>query len=621
MNGLSRATGAPTMIGRSDVERQLERLLVSAQLAAAPRMQSLLKYLVNAALDGDGERLKGYSIGIDVFDRPDEFDPRLDSIVRVQAGRLRKILEQYYEGEGARDPVRIVLPKGAYTPLFSSPDPSDSPPVNTSGETDEDDSDAEPAAEELAAAAAGLPPPLLPPLEPPPQLEPVETAAPDPPPGAAPFRPFRNWTGPAWAPGVALAVCALLIVGAVAWLGQRPDPATVRPSGPVVYVAQYRLIDEAPLTRQIRDGLQFELIDRLSRYPDLGVLGIDTVAGADGDDALRAPRGADFVLSGSVQSAGGELQVFSQLIRASDGAVEWSDQARGGTTTAASILNIQSGIATDVAAQLGQPYGVIQEAMTRELDNGRDIAMSDYVCVLSAYEYAREKSEARHGAVRDCLESVVVRSPNYASAWALLSWNYGDEKRFGFNIRADGSSPTDRAMEAARRAVQANPTSAMAYQYLAIAMYETGDTRGFRAAADRSLTLNPNSSEILADVGLRLIQLDGSDRGLQMAEKALALNPGAPPWYHAGPAIYALEHGDREQALVHARAYSVERGPFSKFLLAAAWRLNGEPEKAEEVLEELKSINPAAVENARRTISNLRLSDKVAKLVFGPDWT
>lgn len=161
----------------------------------------------------------------------------------------------------------------------------------------------------------------------------------------------------------------------------------------------------------------------------------------------------------------------------------------------------------------------------------------------------------------------------------------------------------------------------MAYQYYAIALFEAGDSRGFRAAAERALQLNPNNSEILADVGLRIIQLDGSERGLQMAEKALALNPGGPPWYHAGPAIYALEHGEKEKALQHAQAYSSEQGPFSTFLLAAAWRLNGDDEQAERVLEALKAINPAAIENAQRTISNLRLSQKVARLVFGPDWT
>ncbi len=618
------------MIGRADIEEQLSRLLSSAQLAAAPRMQSLLKYLVKAALDGDGERLKGYAIGIDVFGRSDEFDPRIDSIVRVQAGRLRKLLQDYYEGDGSSDPVWITLPKGSYAPVFNSPS--------------EMVAESLPASLPDADAAGTLPAPEPTPEQPPePELPEVNLAAlesaylaakaraelpprpraeaPRPPPAARAARPLANWKGPGWAPAVALALCALLIVSAVAWLGRRPDPATERPGGPVVYVAQYTLIDDAPLTQQLRDGLQFELIDRLSRYPDLGVLGIDTVAGANLQAALKTLHGADFVLTGSVQSSGGQLQVTSQLVRASDKTVAWSDIAEGGTSTAAGMLTIQSGIATDVAAQLGQPYGVIQEAMAQELDNGREIAMADYVCVLSAYEYARQKSAERHAAVRQCLESVVARSPNYASAWALLSWNYGDEKRFGFNRLTEGDPPTARALAAARRAVEANPTSAMAYQYLAIAHFEADEIQGFRTAAGRALQLNPNHSEILADVGLRLIQLDNSDRGFQMASKALALNPGAPPWYHAGPAIYALERGDKAQALLHAEAYSAERGPFAKYLLAAACRLNGDDERADAVLKDLALTNPQAVENPTRTLANLRLSAKVARLVFGPDWS
>src|SRR5690606_25310367 len=98
---------------RAAVDRQLDAIFASADFVSAPKMRSLLRYLVDATLAGDAERLKGYAIGVDVFERGAAFDPGTDPIVRVQAGRLRKLLEAYYLTTGQDDPIRIEIPKGS----------------------------------------------------------------------------------------------------------------------------------------------------------------------------------------------------------------------------------------------------------------------------------------------------------------------------------------------------------------------------------------------------------------------------------------------------------------------------------------------------------------------------
>lgn len=100
--------------GRPEVEASLRRLLASSGFAKSPRQQSLLTYLVGQSLSGHGERLKGYAIGIDVFGRGPEFDPAVDAIVRVEVGRLRNKLREYYDGPGTADEFVFDLPKGAY---------------------------------------------------------------------------------------------------------------------------------------------------------------------------------------------------------------------------------------------------------------------------------------------------------------------------------------------------------------------------------------------------------------------------------------------------------------------------------------------------------------------------
>ena len=98
------------------VRKQLDRVLHSGPFAHSRRRQRFLEYVVNETLAGRGERLKGYNVGIEVFDRPESFDPAVDPIVRIEAARVREKLREYYDTEGLNDPIRIELPKGTYTP-------------------------------------------------------------------------------------------------------------------------------------------------------------------------------------------------------------------------------------------------------------------------------------------------------------------------------------------------------------------------------------------------------------------------------------------------------------------------------------------------------------------------
>ena len=106
-----------------DVRHELARLLGSAGFANAGRMSRFLKFIVERTLAGEGERLKEYVIGVEVFDRDADYDPRLDAIVRVEAARLRTKLAEYYAGEGRGDAIVLSLPKGGYAPLIMPANP------------------------------------------------------------------------------------------------------------------------------------------------------------------------------------------------------------------------------------------------------------------------------------------------------------------------------------------------------------------------------------------------------------------------------------------------------------------------------------------------------------------
>jgi Tol biopolymer transport system component len=184
------------------IQEHLERVTRSGLFASSPRLCRFLQFIVERRLTGQAEDLKETLIGVHVFDREAGYDTKTDAIVRVEARRLRSKLQEYYEGPGTTDPVRITLPKGTYVPEFlflqSSPSPG--------GEAN----------------------PQLPAT---PQITPSPVATPSPlaAPSAASPGKFRI-PATVWIPGVLLAMLAMWIAASRerAWRGQDTQP-TMRP--------------------------------------------------------------------------------------------------------------------------------------------------------------------------------------------------------------------------------------------------------------------------------------------------------------------------------------------------------------------------------------------------------
>jgi adenylate cyclase len=114
--------------GTGVVLRQVERILSSGDFDASPRSKELLRFIVEETLAGRGGEITQSAIATRVFRRREDFDPAVDPIVRIQAGRLRRSLERYYLLSGKHDTLRISLPRGTYVPTFRAP-PETEPPA------------------------------------------------------------------------------------------------------------------------------------------------------------------------------------------------------------------------------------------------------------------------------------------------------------------------------------------------------------------------------------------------------------------------------------------------------------------------------------------------------------
>ena len=130
----------PSKPSTSEARAALERILASRCFQQAGRASDFLRFVVEQTLAGGGQRLKGYTIGVEVFGRPADFDAQSDALVRVEAGRLRRRLVEYYASEGIADPVRIRLPRGTYAVDYhyacaaeQAPKPAPAPEEGTLG--------------------------------------------------------------------------------------------------------------------------------------------------------------------------------------------------------------------------------------------------------------------------------------------------------------------------------------------------------------------------------------------------------------------------------------------------------------------------------------------------------
>lgn len=106
-------------ISRYEIRDELRRVLQSKHFAKAKKRSRFLEFVCEQSLLGNADKLNEYLIGVDIYERSEEFDPQVDAIVRVQACEIRKSLKDYYSDEGRQDPWKIDLPAGHYVPVFT----------------------------------------------------------------------------------------------------------------------------------------------------------------------------------------------------------------------------------------------------------------------------------------------------------------------------------------------------------------------------------------------------------------------------------------------------------------------------------------------------------------------
>jgi TolB-like protein/Flp pilus assembly protein TadD len=550
-------------LSETAIRAELAAILGSPQFAASPKQSQLLSYLVAETLAGRGDKLKGYSIGVDVFGRGEDFDPSDNSLVRVTMSRLRALLEEYYAAGGDAGGARIVLQPGDYAPRFVH---AATPPASST-------------------ARAGL---------------------------RSLFTPER----------AIIAALVALIIAMLTWNHANPpedstDLAARYPDGPSIAVAPFEVNgSRRAIAVQLSDGLQHEIVSSLSQLPNLGVLGRDTVRSKE-DARFADGRAADFVLIGTVTVDYTDFVVSAQLVKTRNQVVVWSHSSERTPLDHASFLTTKSTIAVGIAAELGEPYGVIHQAM-RNGPRAGDLALTDYFCELRAYDYMQSKDPKERAEARGCLEAAIAKTPRYSDALALLAWIRGDEGRLAAGRKRGGDQQKSAklAVTLAERAVRSDPTNATAYLQLALAQFFNGNDTTAKVSIDRALRLAPSNTEILANAAW--LHASWGDQALagSLANKAITLNPSHPAWYWLGPALSALAGSDKAEALRMAELYRQEDSLHSGYVLAAALAANGRADDARQVIAETKKQFGLSEEELQANIGAWRLPEPTRELAI-----
>ncbi len=570
-----------------EINEELDRILRSKVFAAAQRSQAFLRYVVERSLTEEPAALKEFSIAMDVFARGHDYDPSIDATVRVEAGRLRNRLREYYNEEGSADPVLIELPKGGYSPAFTLRNAR-------------------------VAAAKDLPPTLD-------EAQPGEPA----PQQRAPL-PWSRW---------AIAGLVLLaLVAAGAWQSH-PSSKTVSsdPGGGAGSARQIALA-VLPFANEtgdkandyLTDGLTDNLIRQLSGIAPLKVMARGAVyrfrSSTDKAVSIGRSLNVNSVLTGEMRHVNGKLTLDTELSSMTDGSIIESHQY---LPEGSDLRPVQASIAGDVIHGLKIELDARQsQHMLRPVSSSTEA----YREMLRGEGAARGDSPIGiHDAIGH-FEQAVKLDPKFAIAWSDLAQAH---LLLGLYFE-DPRQHMPQAREFAARALELDPGNGDAHgtlglvellynwDYAAAAaqlasakdeqsaltvltctshlMAQTGRTRDADEMVHRNLAYDPQSAQLIGELGCIDYYRGDYEGAIQHYREAMAQDSHSPvPYWGLGKTL-SLEgkYGEAVQVMRQFKPANAFEPPLLTAEIGYALGREGRTSEALREVAELREESKSA---------------------------
>ena len=545
----------------------MERVVASPTFRSSPQLAAFLRFIVESALAGNTEDIKGYTIAIKALGRSEDFNPKTDAIVRVEAGRLRRALTTYYSEAGATDPIGIELPARGYVPAFQRRNVV--PPSVAAA-----DRYAQIRTVATKAAQAGRP-----------YAEAV---------GLLTLGALAYWAVETWYFGDRFVANSTYVTAGVMdappeghWRG--------RPVGPVIQVAPTQ-VTGAPTGATITPtSLRDRLRDTFARFDDVTIVS-DTPDAATKVSA-NAPAPDYRFFSDIEYNTDATITLSFRLVDTSDGAIVWSrdyDHLKIG----ADSRQIKYPIVRELAATLFNPYGVVK-ARDRSKIAGARISDPRYRCVLESGDYWRGFDLTMQAPVRDCLEQAVAQDPTFAGGYALLARVYLREYQFAASGQGSDALLLDRALDMAKRAIELRPNSARSYYVLLDVQMTRGAVDEAVAAGETAIKLNPDDPVVCVHYALQLIGLGSIEKGEALLEQVPNVGPVNQTNADFARFLAAYLKDDVTSAAAHANRISSNTYSLGHLARTLVAHKRGDKTSARQAYDRLVEVAPTWRANAR----------------------
>ena len=427
----------PDEIPVDEVRAALERVLSNGDFARNTNCTRILRFIVEETIEGRGARLKAFSIATLALNRPGDFNPQANSIVRVQAKRLRELLGQYYAGVGAVDSIVIHLPVGNYQPQF---------------------------------------------IRRPNRRGPTPTPAPAPAPILAPDSPAEDVAPPRRGLIKALICAAVALLALSALAVWEAHSTRQQDAEPIVAIA--------PQDLDVADGdLPVAFIAGLRRE----LAAFDPIRLAGPGARRRGAAHANYTIwTRFAHADANHWDASLTLVREPGGDVIWARQFDALDGRAPASLRGALDLAVRSIADTG--VGAIFNDMRARLSATSGV-LSGYGCYLEGQAFLRDRAPGQAQRARECLEATLSANPRDVAALTTLSMILTNR----YLVTGD-SDLFVRATRLAKRAFALEPKRADVQAAMFLASFYAGRIDEAFAFAETALKLNPNATLIAAEI-------------------------------------------------------------------------------------------------------------------------
>ena len=464
------------------------------------------------------------------------FDPSTNPIVRVQAGRLRRLLSEYYRRSGKDDEVLIFIAKGQYAPQF--------------GELSEFSSTEQNKKTTISISLQTL-------------LKFFFTIA-----------------------------AAIIIAIFLLYRATNTSPKAIQTSAqnslnsnyPSIAIVPFQNLTNDSNNDLLKQGFQHQMAADLSYFRVVKPI----ISELTSLQVLKTkPPIAEYLLEGTFLSTSEDIDMIINLIEVKTGQniKQFRIKKRIGDD---SYFNALVAISSDISGKFAGPEGElviksfsdIKNKLESGLEGHQHKNLKAFECMTLFNAFTADKTVENFNHAAGCLKYQLSQYKNDSTLLSAYAWItvYGSPESGLFEkYQVKGDYSLTKALDLAHQAITINPTDSHAYEYMALIQWKSGKHQAAIQSIRRSIQLNPAASGNLANLGHFLCFTGDWEGGLPALEQALQQNPNAPYWYYTPLFMKSVLDKDGKNAMIHARNHNdISEADGGVYVLIAAAMLGDE---------------------------------------------